>query len=212
MFITFEGGEGSGKSTQIKKVAEWLMSQGQKVLLTREPGGSPVSEQIRKILLSAQSQDMVPECELLLYTASRVQHIKQIVKPALDRGEWVLCDRFIDSTTVYQGHARSQDFSWIETLNQHALQGVAIDLTLLFDIAPEIGLKRARDRNKILGIEGDESRFEEESLTFHKKVRAGFLDLALKFPDRIQVINADQSSDEVFIELKQPLTELLPKT
>lgn len=197
IFITFEGGEGSGKSTQIVLLAEKLRSLGYDVVLTREPGGTPIGDAIRRILLDAANTDLVPECELLLYAAARMQHVKSVIKPALSRGDIVLCDRFTDATHAYQGFARGQNQEWISKLEEWTLAGVKIDHTFLLDLPVEVGVGRAKARlAKDKGTKPDEGRFEAENLSFHQKVREGYLQLASKHAERFTVIDALKTREE----------------
>lgn len=194
-FITFEGVEGSGKTTQIQLLSNSLEERGVEHLLTREPGGTPIGDQIRRLVLHPGHSTMTPTCELLLYTAARVQHIQQVIGPALDEGRLVLCDRFKDATLAYQGYGRGLSLELIHRL--HALEGLTLqpDLTLIFDIETGTALDRARNRDRTRRV--DETRFEQEELEFHEKVRAGYLELARVDPERLVVINALGSPDEV---------------
>lgn len=190
IFITFEGGEGTGKSTQIPRLHDTLIEQGHTVIMTREPGGTPVAERIREVLLDPDNDALVTMAELLLYEAARAQHVGELIIPALDAGTVVLCDRFYDSTTAYQGAGRYVDATDVDTLNQLASHGLEPDVTILLDLPPEIGLQRAKG-------EGTGDRIEGESLEFHERVRAGFLALAEAQPERIHVIDALQSMDDI---------------
>ncbi|MEN6371327.1 MAG: dTMP kinase [Armatimonadota bacterium] len=185
-FISLEGPEGSGKSTQIRLLAAFLEDQGYKVVVTAEPGGDPVAQEIRKIVLHSKT-DIVPEAELLLYLAARAQHVRHIILPALQRGEIVISDRFADSSFAYQGYARGLDLATLKELNDFATGGLIPNLTLLLDVPVEFGLERQQDKN----------RFEAESVAFHEKVRAGFLALAKDEPKRWAVIDATGSIEEV---------------
>ena len=198
MFITFEGIEGSGKSTQIGRLAAWLEAKGRTVALTREPGGSELGLSLRRILLDAANTHLVARAELFLYLADRAQHVQQVVRPALGQGKVVLCDRFTDSTVAYQGYGRGLDPEMLHSLNQAAVGGVWPDLTVLFDLPPEIGLVRARSRNEEQGASEAEGRFEAEELAFHQRVREGYLKLAGLFPERIKVVDATGDEDAVF--------------
>ncbi len=198
MFITFEGIEGSGKSTQSQRLAAWLEAKGRTVMLTREPGGSELGLSLRRILLDAANTDIVSRAELFLYLADRAQHVKQVVQPALGQGQIVLCDRFTDSTVAYQGYGRELDPQLLHSLNEAAVDGVSPDLTVLFDLPPEIGLTRARGRNHEEGKSESEGRFEAEELAFHHRVRDGYLKLAGLFPERIKVVDATGDEDTVF--------------
>lgn len=196
MFISFEGIEGCGKSTQIGLLASALQRSGYRVIQTREPGGCPIANQIRSILLDADNHAMAPTTELLLYAAARAQHLVEVVRPALDAGSVVLCDRFSDATRAYQAFGRSIERATIETLNTLACKGLAPDLTLLLDCPVEVGLGRARQR--IENSSGPrEERFELESLAFHQRVREGYLQLAAEEPQRFRVINANETPEMV---------------
>ncbi len=188
-FITFEGIEGSGKSTQIALLATSLTSTGMRIVLTREPGGSPIGDQVRKILLDPANRALDPTAELLLYAASRAQHLHELILPALADGMTVLCDRFSDATLAYQGYGRGLDIEMIRSLDRIVTAGMRPDLTLLFDIEAAAGIARARGRNNSRGLEA-EARFENEELAFHDRVRRGYLILAAQEPDRIRIVDA----------------------
>ena len=198
MLMTFEGPEGSGKTTQIARAVEYLKSYGLPVVRTREPGGTPIADQIRAILLQADNAAITPMTELLLYFAARAQHVAEVVRPALETGKIVICDRFADSTWAYQGYARGLDTELIERLNEIATDGLRPDLTLLYDLPIEVGLHRARLRAERLTDGDREDRFENEALEFHRKLRTGFLMLAEREPQRFRIIDADGSVDEVW--------------
>lgn len=187
-FITFEGIEGCGKTTQLRLLKERLAALGEKVTVTREPGGCPVADQMRAILLDAKNSAITPLAELLLYAAARAQHVQEVIVPALERGETVLCDRFTDATVAYQGHGRGLDLAVIEKLNTLATGSLQPALTVLIDCPVEVGLSRALAR--IEATSGaKEERFERESLLFHQKVRNGYLALANAFPERFVVVD-----------------------
>lgn len=193
LFITFEGGEGSGKSSVMKLLAERLEQEGYSIVTTREPGGTPIAEEIRNVILDKKNTDMDPRTEALLYAASRRQHLVQKVWPALKEGKLVLCDRFLDSSLAYQGVARHLGVDEILNVNLFATEGKYPDLTLFFDLEPEIGLAR------IAANAGREvNRLDLEKIDFHKNVRAAFQDLAKRFADRYVVIDASQSFEKVF--------------
>lgn len=176
-FITFEGGEGVGKSTNIRFCADWLMAQGQEVLVTREPGGTPIAELIRSRLLKANhAESMDPLAELLLMFAARAQHVSRVIRPALTEGVWVLCDRFTDSTIAYQGFGRGLDLALIDHLRVMTHGDLTPDCTFLLDAPVEIGMARARGRSAVSGEETD--RFEREQQAFFERVREGFQTLA----------------------------------
>ena len=204
-FITFEGVEGCGKSTQAKLLAEYLKQKGYKVLLTREPGGPKISEKIRDILLDADNKEMLPETELLLYMASRSQHTGEWIIPALSKDFIVISDRYYDSTIAYQGAARSINLDVIKRITDYATYGLTPDITFLIDIPAELGLSR------IAPNEAD--RLEKESLDFHKKVRNGFLSLSKQQRERFFVINGEKSikdiSDIIVNEINKKIKEKL---
>jgi dTMP kinase len=190
MFITLEGIEGSGKSTQIQSIVRWLTAAGRECLTTREPGGTSIGGRIRSILLHPDNRDMAPAAELLLYIADRVQHVETVVRPGLAAGKVVVCDRYFDATLVYQGYARGLDRDLIRRLHQWLCDGLMPDLTLLLDLPAEEGLARAwRRLHDDAGL-ARESRFEKEKLAFHERVRAGYLDLAHREPRRFVIIDA----------------------
>lgn len=200
-FITLEGPEGSGKSTQAKLLADALRTEGREVIVTAEPGGDPVAQEIRTILLHSKDE-IVPEAELLLYLASRAQHVKHTLLPALERGAIVISDRYADSSFAYQGYARGIDLDALRRLNEFATGGLVPDLTLLLDIPVEFGLERQQDKN----------RFEAESVEFHKKVRNGFHELVKHEPGRWVVVDAHGSVDDVLKRILKVVEERLPST
>jgi dTMP kinase len=195
MFITFEGIEGSGKTTQQQRLAEHFRTAGRTVVTTKEPGGTPLADRIRAILLDSASV-IDPVAEVLLFGASRRQHTTETIEPALSRGEVVLCDRYADSTLAYQGFGRLLDLDRLRALNDWATNGLRPHLTLLYDLPEEAGLTRARSRNAT--ATADEGRFEAEDLRFHRRVREGYLTLAVAEPQRFAVIDANGTVDEVF--------------
>jgi len=199
-FITFEGSEGSGKSTQSALVLDYLKAKDLPVMLLREPGGVKISEKIRDILLSVSSKAMSDECETLLYMAARAQLVKEVLKPAVDKGQIVLCDRFMDSTIAYQGAGNGVDVSIIEDIGHFAVAGVKPDLTLLFDIDTQQGLSRTNAKK---------DRIELRSLEYHSRVRQGYLALAKKDPNRIKVINVDTSKEIVFERVKAYIDKVI---
>ncbi|MFZ2493925.1 MAG: dTMP kinase [Thermoanaerobaculia bacterium] len=198
MFIAFEGIEGSGKTSQLRRLAELLRAHGRTVVTTKEPGGTPLADRIRTILLDTQSV-IDPTAELFLFAASRRQHVTEVIGPALERGEVVLCDRFTDSTLAYQGFGRRLPLDQLRTLNAWATGQVQPASVIIFDLAEEKGLARARKRNAS-AIE-DEGRFEAEDLRFHRRVREGYLSLAAAEPQRYAIVDADGTPDEVFARL-----------
>ena len=195
-FITFEGIEGSGKSTQIQRLATHLESLGHSVCLTREPGGCRIADQIRGVLLHPDNRGMVPRAELLLYAAARAQHVAEVVRPALHNGQIVLCDRFTDATLAYQGDGRQLDRQLIAQLNELACGDCRPDLTLLFDLPVEYGLSRAL-RRETEQQNWSEGRFEREALAFHQRIRAGYLTLAAAEPQRFRIIDASTSVEQI---------------
>jgi dTMP kinase len=209
MFITVEGPEGSGKSTQLQRLGDHFRARRETVV-TKEPGGTPISDRIRAIVLDSAASGMDPLTELLLYAASRRQHVTEVIGPALRRGALVLCDRYTDATLAYQGYGRRLDLDRLKTLNAWATGGLAPDLTLLYDIDEAAGLARAHVRNAAMHV--DEGRFEAEDLRFHRRVREGYRTMAVAEPKRFAVIDGSGSVDEVFAatlaELRQRAPEL----
>lgn len=203
MFITFEGMEGSGKSTAMRRLGKWLEDSRREVVYTREPGGSDLGKTLRSILLDARNSDIVPRAELFLYLADRAQHAAKVVRPALERGAFVLSDRYADSTIVYQGYGRGLDVATLHAFNAMAVDSVWPAMTLLYDVEPLTGLARANKRNGLEGKTVSEGRFEAESLAFHTRVREGFLGWAAKNADRITIIDGEKDQDTVFLETKK---------
>ena len=202
-FITFEGGEGSGKSTHIERLVAGLRKDGRSVLVAREPGGTEVGEQIRHVLqYSRKSVTMVPETELLLFCASRAQLVREIIKPALDKGQIVICDRFHDSTTVYQGVGRKLDAKAVATINQFAVGDCVPDLTLFIDLDPRIGLERARGRELF-------DRMENQSSEFYKRVRQGYRDLAEREPNRVKVVDGGKDVETVWRQIWELVSHVI---
>jgi dTMP kinase len=208
MFITFEGPEGSGKSTQLQRVGAWFREQGRDCVVTKEPGGTPISDRIRAILLDSAAAGMDAMTELLLYAASRRQHVVEIIRPAVQRGVPVFCDRYTDATLAYQGYGRLLDLDRLQTLNQWATDGLKPDLTLLFDLDEETGLARAHARNA--GMDVDESRLELEDLRFHRRVREGYLSMAAAEPQRFAIVDGLGTIDEVFARTLEMLRQRAP--
>ena len=198
LFITLEGVEGSGKSTQIRHLAKVLIHAGYRVLQTREPGGTSTAEAIRRILLTASSHERVtPQAEALLILAARCQHVTHVIRPALEHSTVVLCDRFSDSTFAYQGFGRDLDLEWLQAANTVATGGLTPNLTLVLDLPVSVGLARRRaDR-------GQQNRLDRETERFHRKVRRGFLALAAKEPRRMTIVNANRPAHEVQDELTE---------
>jgi dTMP kinase len=198
MFITFEGIEGSGKSTQLRRLAARIKD----AVVTKEPGGTPLADRIRAILLDSKSH-LDPVAELFLFAASRRQHVVEIIRPALEQGATVLCDRFTDSTLAYQGFGRLIDLDKLRALNAWSTESLTPDLTLLFDLPENVGLSRARSRNAEAAH--DEGRFEAEELRFHRRVREGYLALAVAERSRFTVINAEGDVDQVYARVEAEL-------
>ncbi len=204
LFITFEGGEGSGKSSAMREVAARLEKEGIPFIVTREPGGTPIAEEIRDVILDKKNTAMDPRTEALLYAASRRQHLVEKVWPALKEGKLVLCDRFLDSSLAYQGGARGLGIDQILSINLFATEGSFPDLTLLFDIEPEVGLER------IAANKGREvNRLDLEKMAFHHAVRAGFHELAKRYPERYVVLDASKPLQEVVEDAYQAIKNRL---
>lgn len=198
-FVAFEGGEGSGKSTQLTLLAEALAAQGADVVQTREPGGSPRGERIRELILAQDSSDLDPRCEALLFAAARADHVAATVRPALNRGAIVLTDRYIDSSVAYQGQARALGEEWVRRISRWATQDLDPDLTIVLDIDPTVGLARAQDAN----------RLEAEPMPFHRAVREAFLRYAQESPDRYVVISADRPPQDVASDVRRAVASVL---
>lgn len=194
-FITLEGGEGSGKTTQARLLADAFRKAGYRTLLTREPGGSDGGDAIRKLLLTGNADKWHPVTEALLFQAARVQHVHQLIKPALARGEVVICDRFLDSSIVYQGVAHGLGIEFVQSLHLMSLGDFMPDLTLYIDISVEIGLERAKGR------EGEETRFESMDIEFHNKVRNGFLNRISRRPETMLLIDGKSSIEKVQLNI-----------
>jgi dTMP kinase len=191
LFITFEGGDGSGKTTLLHRIDDTLRQQGRIVVKTREPGGSSLGEQVREWLLH-KHHPICLQAELMLFLAGRAQHVDELIKPAIQSGKIVLCDRFNDSTVAYQAYARELDKDLVQNLCDFACNGTLPDITFFLDLDPIEGLKRTQKRGNVA------DRFEQQKIEFHQKVRFGMQQLAKKFPERICVLDASQSQDEVF--------------
>lgn len=205
-FITFEGGEGAGKSTQIRLLAERLRQEGHEVLVTREPGGSPGAEAVRHVLLSGAAEPFGPTLEAILFAAARSDHVEQVIRPAIARGAVVLCDRFVDSSRVYQGVTGGLDAEFMATLERVTVNGVMPDLTIILDIDPKEGLRRAAERR---GEEGAD-RFEKETLEIHRKRREAFLEIARNEPERCVVVDANQATEAVFLAVAEAVERAMP--
>jgi dTMP kinase len=203
-FISFEGIEGTGKSTQAKLLAEYLSLKGYRVIQTMEPGGTKISLKIRELLLSLDSREMDQVTELLLYNAARVQHIKEVIEPALERGDIVITDRFSDSTTAYQGYARGIDLQLIDSLDMIATKKLRPDITILLDIDVKTGLARNKVLNK-------SDRLELEGISFHEKVRMGFVQIAAREPERVKVLDCAEGLDGVHRKVVKIILQFLEK-
>jgi dTMP kinase len=203
MFITFEGIDGSGKTTQLGLLSKWLREQGRETVEAVEPGGTAIGQQVRRILLDPANAEIQPRTELLLYFASRAQNVEQVIRPALEAGRVVLCDRFTDSTLVYQGCGRGLDTNLILELDRIACQGLTPDVTLLIDIDIETSLARAKRRNERAGRA--EARIDEESEAFHERVRQGYLALAAREKARFIVIDGGASADHVAARIREAI-------
>lgn len=201
-FITFEGIEGSGKSTQIRHLLEYLRGKGVDVMVTREPGGTPAGERVRSILLDPAMKGMHPRAELFLYAAARIQHIEEVIQPAIAEGKVVICDRFVDATVAYQGHGRGIPLGEVKVVNSLAALDLKPELTFLLDLPVETGLGRARQRNAA-DASSATSRFEEEDLPFHTRVRDGYKAIAAADRARVRIIPADQSVERVARQIQK---------
>ncbi|MDY0274702.1 MAG: dTMP kinase [Desulfomicrobium sp.] len=207
MFITFEGMEGCGKSTQVNKLVEHFIRLGHDVLQTLEPGGSKLGQDLRRILLDPKNSDLASTSELFLYLADRAQHLATTIRPALENGRLIICDRFADSTIVYQGYGRGLDIKVLHQFNEVAVQGHWPDLTILLDVDPRVGLGRALNRNKRQQVADTQGRFEAEHLAFHTRVRDGYLSWATLNRKRFAVIDGSQDPDTVFSNILCVLEE-----
>jgi len=206
-FITFEGGEGAGKSTQLKLLAERLRESNHNIVETREPGGTQQGEEIREFLLSGQAKEFGPMGEAVLFAAGRDRHVKELIRPALERGDWVLCDRFSDSTAAYQGAAGGVKSGVIRALERVAVDQTMPDMTFILDLPPETGLKRAAERNG--GSAERPDRFEAMDLHFHEALRAAFLRIAQERPERCVVIDALQAETAVAEDVWEAVVDRL---
>lgn len=193
-FITFEGCDGCGKSTQLKMLSAYLTEKGIPHIFTREPGGGKISEAIREILLNGKNSEMTDECEALLYAASRVQHLADRVQPALEKGELVICDRYVDSSIAYQGHGRGLGETFVRQINAYALEEYRPDVTVFIDLTPEDAFKRKHGAD-------DNDRLEQAGMEFHKRVYTGFKAVAAAEPERVACIDGKQTPEEVFADV-----------
>jgi dTMP kinase len=209
-FVTFEGGDGSGKTTQIRALENYLTSQGKACVVTREPGGTALGVMLRRVLLQAGGALIAPSSELFLYLADRAQHVSEVIRPAVAAGKIVLCDRFTDSTLAYQGYGRGLDLALLRQFNSVADDGTRPDLTLLLDCPVDVGLGRTASRQaQSPSGAPKEDRFEREKLEFHERVRAGFLDLARQEPERFRIIDAARSADDVSLAIRKIVDEAM---
>ena len=202
-FITFEGIEGCGKTTQAKLFVDMLNGMNIPAIFTREPGGTRIGDQIRKIVLHADNTDLTSMAELLLYEAGRAQHVQEVILPNLNKGVHVICDRYGDASIAYQGAGRELTPQLVKELNQLATGGLQPDLTFLIDIEPEQGLKRAQARNLEFNFTVEEGRFEEEDIEFHRYVREAYFTLAHEAPERFRVINGNNTIEEIQRQIQQ---------
>ncbi len=203
-FITFEGGEGAGKTTQIARLADRLQSHGITTITTREPGGAPGADSIRSLLVSGATDKWDPISEVLLLYAGRREHLKQTILPALDQGAWVLCDRFADSTMAYQGYGHGLSKDFIRAVHDEVVGAADPELTLILDIPVDVGIERAVLRNT--STRSGEDRFERMDKSFHERLRAGFLDIAEREPERVRVIDADSTPEAITEAIWQTVT------
>ncbi|MDX1707288.1 MAG: dTMP kinase [Desulfobacterales bacterium] len=209
MFITLEGIEGSGKTTQIDRLARFIAERGYECVTTRQPGGTVIGENIRSILLNPENHAMSPMTELLLYLADRAQHINEMIRPVLAAGKTLICDRYFDATVVYQGFARGLSVELLLELHRILFDNLKPDITFLLDLPPQLGLERAWQQLNSGQRQGHESRFENEALAFHEKVRNGYLEMAQLEPQRFHIIDAARSPDQVFAGMSNILAPFL---
>lgn len=209
MFITFEGIEGAGKSTMMAKVADYMHDLGDTPVVTREPGGSRLGKRLRSFLLDSRQDQLEPHAELCLFLADRAQHISEVILPAIEAGQSVLCDRYIDSTIAYQGFGRGMDVDDLKQINKIAAGRLMPELTLLLDLPVAIGIARAGERNRQAGTVVSEGRFDSESLDFHERVRRGYLQLASESPERIVVIDAYRDQNQVYQDCVETLQKYI---
>lgn len=202
VFITIEGGEGAGKSTLIEQLTNIMLQRGKSITTTREPGGIPIAEQIRAVILDRENTEMDARTEALLYAAARRQHLVEKVVPALEKGEFVICDRFVDSSLAYQGYARGLGMDEVWAINQFAIKEVMPDLTIYMDVSPEVGLGRIAQAS-----EREINRLDLEKQSFHEKVREGYMKLLQQNPERIVLVNAENSADLVFADVLSAIDE-----
>ena len=201
--VTLEGGEGAGKSTQIRLLQQWLLRAGLSVTLTREPGGTPLGEQLRNLLLDPTLGALTPSAEMLLFSAARAEAVQQVIRPALERGDVVLSDRFVDSSLVYQGYGLGLDLGFIRSVGRQVCAGVWPDLTLVLDLPPEVGAqRRSAARTRV-------DRIEARGPDYHLRVRRGYLDLAVHEPERVRVVDASRRAEAVQQEIRRQVADVL---
>jgi dTMP kinase len=210
--ITFEGIEGSGKSTQIKLVAEYLMKKKVPLVVTQEPSGTDIGRKIGNILFNREHSHLCAETEMFLFCAARAQHVREVIMPALEQGKVVLCDRFSDATYAYQGFGRGLNQEFIRLINDYSALLLKPDMTLLFDLPVEIGLQRATDRNNRLEKPSATDRFERENVDFHRRIREGYLDILRKDPERFRLIDANRDVDVIQDEVRRHITDFIGET
>jgi dTMP kinase len=198
-FITIEGPDGAGKTTQVQKIADYFKQKGKKTVITREPGGTALGEKLREVLLSTDGESPVPEAEALIYAASRAQLVKRVIAPALSEGIIVICDRFLDSSLAYQGWARGLGVRRVLEINRWFMEDFFPDLTVILDIDPEVSLTR---------LKGRRDRLERENMNFHKKVREGFLNVHRMFPERTKLVDASKSRELVFSDILREIERI----
>jgi dTMP kinase len=196
-FVTFEGGEGGGKSTQLRRLAEALRARGETVVTTREPGGAPGAEEIRRLLVEGEPGRWPAEAEALLHFAARAEHLHAVIRPALEQGQWVLCDRFADSTIAYQGYGQGLDLAWLKQLRARVVGATEPGLTLILDLPVSTGLGRAREQQ----------RYERMGQAFHEKLQKGFLEIAQQAPERCTVIDATRSIEAVAADVQAAVSK-----
>ena len=207
--ITFEGIEGSGKSTQIKLVAEYLMKKKVPLVVTQEPSGTGIGRKIGGILFNREHSHLCAETEMFLFCAARAQHVREVIMPALEQNKVVLCDRFSDATYAYQGFGRGLNQEFIRLINDYSALLLKPDMTLLFDLPVEIGLRRATDRNNRLEKPSATDRFERETLEFHRRIREGYLDILRKDPERFRLIDANRDVDVIQEEVRRHISDFI---
>ncbi len=213
LFITFEGCEGSGKSTHAEKIYQCLIKKGFPVLLTHEPGGTKISDKIRELLLTNDDSkilnNLVPNSELMLYLASRSQHVEELIMPSLKKGKIILCDRFSDATVAYQGYGRGLDIEMLKTMNNFISYNIKPDYTILLDIDAKVGIDRSRRMDKTYASSGELDRMESQGLRFHRHVRQGYLEIAKDEPDRIQVFDSSKNIKETYDQIEEFILKII---